>query len=69
MPSTVYIVDDDVSYLRSVLRLLKEDTVNVVTDHPWHSELVAGAFEAAERAGRTRARAGKGRGSGSKWNR
>jgi ATP-dependent RNA helicase RhlE len=60
---------EDVSYLRSILRLLQENEVNVVDDHPWHSALVAGAFESAERAGRTRARAGKGRGSGSKWNR
>ena len=60
---------EDVSYLRGVLRLLKEDTIHVVTEHPWHSEQVHGAFEAAEKAGRQRARAGKGRGSGSKWRR
>ena len=68
-PKEVLTVDNHADGPYLYLRLLKEDTIHVVTDHPWHSEQVHGAFEAAERAGRQRARAGKGRGSGSKWRR
>lgn len=57
---------EDISNLRGVESLVKESLV-VVKDHPWHSEMVAGCLIASTRAAKQRARAGRGRGSGSKW--
>jgi len=57
---------DDISYLRGVERLTKME-MKVIEDQPWHSEMVAGCLVNANRAAKKRARAGRGRGSGSKW--
>ena len=57
---------DDVSYLRGVERLLKQP-LTVHDDHPWHSPSIAACLAASTRAAQRRARAGQGRGSGSKW--
>ena len=57
---------EDVSFLRGVERLVKQP-LTVHENHPWHSPTVAACLAASTRAARQRARAGKGRGSGSKW--
>ena len=57
---------EDISNLRGVERLLKQP-LTVWSDHGYHSPTVAACLEASTRAARQRARAGKGRGSGSKW--
>jgi len=57
---------EDVSRLRGVERLVKVP-LNVREDHRWHSPTVAGCLVASTRAAKQRARAGSGRGSGSKW--
>ena len=57
---------DDVSYLRGVERLLQQP-LTVHDDHPWHSPSIAACLAASTRAAQRRARAGQGRGSGSKW--
>jgi len=57
---------DDISNLRGVESLVKQSLV-VVDDQPFHSAMVAGCLVASTRAAKQRARAGKGRGSGSKW--
>ncbi len=57
---------EDILHLRGVERLVKKPlTVN--EDHKWHSPTVAACRESSERAARQRARAGRMRGSGSKW--
>jgi len=56
----------DVSNLRGVERLLKKP-LEVIDDHPWHSDTVEACLAASAKAARMRARAGKARGSGSKW--
>ena len=57
---------EDVSNLRGVERLVKQPLI-VKDDHPWHSPSVAACLAASTRAAKMRARAGSGRGSGSKW--
>ncbi len=57
---------EDVSYLRGVERLVKQPLI-VYEDHTWHSSTVAACLAASARAARQRARAGRARGSGSKW--
>ena len=57
---------EDVSYLRGVERLVKQP-LTVCDDHQWHSPTVAACLAASARAARQRARAGRARGSGSKW--
>jgi len=57
---------DDISNLRGVESLVKQALV-VKDDQPFHSDMVAGCLIASTRAAKQRARAGKGRGSGSKW--
>ena len=56
----------DVANLRGVERLVKEP-LTVHDDHRWHSTTVMACLAASERAAKQRARAGRGRGSGSKW--
>ena len=57
---------EDVSYLRGVERLVKQP-LTVCEDHQWHSPTVAACLAASAKAARQRARAGRARGSGSKW--
>ena len=57
---------EDVSNLRAVESLVKQ-SLEIVEDHKWHSTMVAGCLVASTRAAKQRARAGRGRGSGSKW--
>jgi ATP-dependent RNA helicase RhlE len=57
---------EDISNLRGVESLVKQSLVPN-EDQPFHSEMVAGCLVASTRAAKQRARAGKGRGSGSKW--
>jgi len=57
---------EDIHNLRGVERLIKR-TLDVQEDHRWHSPTVAACRESATRAARQRARAGRLRGSGSKW--
>ena len=57
---------EDVPQLRGIERLLKEPLL-VRDDHRWHAEDVMACLAASERAARQRAKAGRLRGSGSKW--
>ncbi len=57
---------EDISNLRGVESLVKQSLI-VDDDHQWHSNMVAGCLVASTRAAKQRARAGRGRGSGSKW--
>ncbi len=57
---------EDVSNLRAIENLVKKP-LRIVDDHRWHSETVAGCLVSSTRAAKQRARAGRGRGSGSKW--
>jgi len=56
----------DVSNLRGVEALIKQP-LEVDEDHAWHSPTVMACLAASAKAARGRARAGKARGSGSKW--
>ena len=56
---------EDVSRLRGVERLVK--SLETWKDHKWHSDRVEACLAASTRAAKQRARAGSGRGSGSKW--
>ena len=56
---------EDVPQLRGIERLLKQELT--VIDHPWHADEVVACLSASERAARQRAKAGRLRGSGSKW--
>ena len=58
----------DVPLLRGVERMMSR-SLDVHEDHPWHSSRVAACLSASARAARSRARSGKARGSGSKWQR
>lgn len=57
---------EDVPQLRGIERLLKEE-LPVREDHRWHSDEVMACLAASERAARQRAKAGRMRGSRSKW--
>ena len=57
---------EDVPQLRGIERLLKE-SLTVRTDHRFHAEDVMACLAASERAARQRAKAGRLRGSQSKW--
>ena len=57
---------EDVSHLRGVQRLVKEPIVTW-KDHDWHSDRVEACLAAATQAAKQRAKAGRMRGSGSKW--
>jgi ATP-dependent RNA helicase RhlE len=57
---------NDVPQLRGVENLLKKP-LEVVEEHDYHSPTVMACVSASAKAARTRARAGKGRSSGSKW--
>ena len=57
---------EDVPQLRGIERLLKEP-LTVRDDHRWHAGDVMACLAASERAARQRAKAGRLRGSGSKW--
>jgi ATP-dependent RNA helicase RhlE len=57
---------EDVSNLRGVERVVKKP-LTVREDHQWHSPMVAACLAASARAAKQRARAGRARGSGSKW--
>jgi ATP-dependent RNA helicase RhlE len=57
---------EDVPQLRGIERLLKEPLI-VRDDHRFHAEDVMACLAASERAARQRAKAGRMRGSGSKW--
>lgn len=57
---------EDVSNLRGVERLVKKP-LTIVENHRFHSPMVAACLIASTKAAKKRARAGRGRGSGSKW--
>ena len=57
---------NDVPQLRGVENLLKKP-LEVIEEHEYHSPTVMACVSASAKAARTRARAGKGRSSGSKW--
>ena len=57
---------EDVSALRGIENLVKQP-LRMVENHRWHSAKVAGCLVASTRAAKQRARAGRGRSSGSKW--
>jgi ATP-dependent RNA helicase RhlE len=57
---------EDVSLLRGVERLTRTP-LTVQDDHRWHAPGIEACRDTAERAARMRSRAGRGRGSGSKW--
>ena len=57
---------EDIASLRGVERIVKQP-LTVREDHQWHSPAVAACLAASSRAAKMRARAGAGRGSGSKW--
>jgi ATP-dependent RNA helicase RhlE len=56
---------EDVPQLRGIERLLKQQLT--VVEHRWHAEEIVACLSASERAARQRAKAGRLRGSGSKW--
>jgi ATP-dependent RNA helicase RhlE len=57
---------EDVSHLRGIESLVKQP-LRVIDTHRYHSETVAGCLVSSTRAAKQRARAGRGRSSGSKW--
>ena len=57
---------EDVSHLRGIENLVKQP-LRVIDTHRYHSETVAGCLVSSTRAAKQRARAGRGRSSGSKW--
>jgi ATP-dependent RNA helicase RhlE len=57
---------EEVSFLRGIERLTRIP-LTVTEDHRWHASSVAACRHAATRVAASRSRAGKARGSGSKW--
>ncbi len=57
---------EDVSHLRGIESLVKQP-LRVIDTHRYHSDTVAGCLVSSTRAAKQRARAGRGRSSGSKW--
>ncbi|MDX2473109.1 MAG: DEAD/DEAH box helicase [Candidatus Krumholzibacteria bacterium] len=57
---------EDVSHLRGIENLVKQP-LRVIDTHRYHSDTVAGCLVSSTRAAKQRARAGRGRSSGSKW--